>query len=77
MTQPFLVPPDTQVSLSDYDPGLTGDYRRKAETKADLKRCGKRLQELQEVLWAEGKHSLLIVLQAMDAGGKNDTIKLT
>ncbi|MGD9147732.1 MAG: hypothetical protein PVI80_19360 [Anaerolineae bacterium] len=44
---------------------------------ADLKRGGKRLQELQEVLWAEGKHSLLIVLQAMDAGGKDGTIKLT
>jgi PPK2 family polyphosphate:nucleotide phosphotransferase len=75
MTQPFLVPPDTQVSLSDYDPGFSGDYRSKAETKAELKRNGKRLQELQEVLWAEGKHSLLIVLQAMDAGGKDGTIK--
>lgn len=75
MMQPFLVPPDTRVSLSDYNPGLTGDYRSKAETKADLKRNGKRLQELQEVLWAEDKHSLLIVLQAMDAGGKDGTIK--
>jgi PPK2 family polyphosphate:nucleotide phosphotransferase len=75
MTQPFLVPPETRVALSDYDPGLTGDYRSKDETKADLKRNGKRLQELQEVLWAEGKHSLLIVLQAMDAGGKDGTIK--
>jgi PPK2 family polyphosphate:nucleotide phosphotransferase len=63
------------VSLSDYDPGLTGDYRSKSETKTDLKRNAKRLQELQEVLWAEGKHSLLIVLQAMDAGGKDGTIK--
>ncbi len=33
------------------------------------------LQELQRVLWAEGKHSLLIVLQAMDAGGKDGTIR--
>jgi PPK2 family polyphosphate:nucleotide phosphotransferase len=75
MTQPFLVPPGTRVSLSAYDPGYTGDYRSKDETKAALKRNGKRLQELQQVLWAEGKHSLLIVLQAMDAGGKDGTIK--
>jgi PPK2 family polyphosphate:nucleotide phosphotransferase len=75
MTRPFLVSPGAQVALGDYDPDYSGDYRSKDETKADLKRNGKRLQELQEALWAEGKHSLLIVLQAMDAGGKDGTIK--
>jgi len=75
MTQRFLVPPNTPVNLSDYDPGYTGGYTSKDETKAELKRNGNRLQELQEVLWAEGKHALLIVLQAMDAGGKDGTIK--
>ena len=75
MTQQFLVPPGTPVTLSDYDAGYAGSYKSKDETKAELKRNGKRLQELQEVLWAEGKHSLLIVLQAMDAGGKDGTIK--
>jgi PPK2 family polyphosphate:nucleotide phosphotransferase len=34
-----------------------------------------RLRDLQAVLWAEGKHALLIILQAMDAGGKDGTIK--
>lgn len=75
MTQPFLVPPDTEVNLADYDPGYTGDYQKKAETKSALKRKLKRLQDLQEVMWAEGKHSLLIVLQALDAGGKDGTIR--
>jgi PPK2 family polyphosphate:nucleotide phosphotransferase len=75
MAQPFLVPPGTRVSLSAYDPSYTGEYRSKDETKSVLKRNGKRLQELQQVLWAEGKHSLLIVLQAMDAGGKDGTIR--
>lgn len=75
MTRRFLVPAGEQVSLSDYDPGYTADYRSKGETKADLARNVKRLQELQEVLWGEGKHALLIVLQAMDAGGKDGTIK--
>ncbi len=75
MTQPILVPPGTPVDLTGYDPDYTGDYRDKGAAEAALKRNVKRLQELQEVLWAEGKHALLIVLQAMDAGGKDGTIK--
>ena len=75
MTQPFLVPPGTEISLADYDPGYTGGYQRKRESKEDLAQNVERLRALQEVLWAEGKHSLLIVLQAMDAGGKDGTIK--
>ena len=75
MTHPFLVPPDTRVDLTEYDPDYSSDYQSKQDTKADLKRNAKLLQELQRVLWAEGKHSLLIVLQAMDAGGKDGTIR--
>lgn len=75
MTQPFLAPPGARVNLADYNPGYTGDYQKKAETKSELKRNIKRLQDLQEVMWAEGKHSLLIVLQALDAGGKDGTIR--
>jgi PPK2 family polyphosphate:nucleotide phosphotransferase len=75
MTQPFLVSPGTQVALAEHDPGYSGDYQRKSETKAELQRNVERLRALQEVLWAEGKHALLIVLQAMDAGGKDGTIK--
>jgi PPK2 family polyphosphate:nucleotide phosphotransferase len=75
MSESFLVPPGTQVNLADYDPGYSGDYGSKGDTKAELKSNRKRLQELQRVLWAEGKHALLIVLQAMDAGGKDGTIR--
>jgi PPK2 family polyphosphate:nucleotide phosphotransferase len=75
MTQPFLVPRGTQVNLADYDPGYTGEFRDKDETKSELKDSTDKLRELQRVLWAEGKHALLIVLQAMDAGGKDGTIR--
>ncbi len=75
MTQPFLVPPGMQVTLTDYDPGFTGNYQSKAETKAELERNVKQLRELQGVLWAGSEHALLIILQAMDAGGKDGTIK--
>jgi PPK2 family polyphosphate:nucleotide phosphotransferase len=75
MKQPFLVPPDTRVNLSDYDPDYTGTYQSKSETKREIERKVERLRELQEVLWAESKHALLIVLQAMDGGGKDGTIE--
>jgi len=75
MTQPILVPPGTQVSLTDYDPGHTGEYRDKSVAKSTLKHNVKRLHKLQEVLWAEGQHALLVVLQALDAGGKDGTIE--
>ena len=75
MSQSILIESGTQVNLADYDPGHSGAYQEKAAAKAELKRNAQRLQELQEVLWAEGKHALLIVLQAMDAGGKDGTIK--
>lgn len=75
MAQSFLVTPGTQVSLADYDPAYTGNYKDKKAAESQLKRNTKRLQELQEVLWAEGKHALLIVLQAIDGGGKDGTIE--
>lgn len=75
MTQPFLVSPGSQVRLADYDPDDTGSYDDKRAAKAERKRYVDRLQDLQEVLWAEDKHSLLIILQATDAGGKDGTIK--
>ena len=75
MTQSFLVSPGTRVTLADRDPNDSGEFQSKRETKPELKRNVERLRELQEVLWAEGKHALLVVLQAMDAGGKDGTIK--
>jgi PPK2 family polyphosphate:nucleotide phosphotransferase len=75
MSYPFLVPPDADVRLVDYDPAYTGEFQDKDETKDELKRNVKRLRDLQRVLWAESKHALLIVLQALDAGGKDGTIR--
>jgi PPK2 family polyphosphate:nucleotide phosphotransferase len=74
MTQPILVPPDTRVKLADYDPGYTGGYKNKDASTGEVGRNVKRLAKLQEVMWAEGKHALLVVLQALDAGGKDGTV---
>lgn len=40
-----------------------------------LKQLNQRLAELQRLLWADGSHSVLLVLQAMDTGGKDGTIR--
>jgi PPK2 family polyphosphate:nucleotide phosphotransferase len=75
MNDQFLVTPGSQVRLAEHDPDFTGAYPKKSATKAERKAYVDRLRDLQEVLWAEDRHSLLIVLQATDAGGKDGTIK--
>ncbi len=73
--QPLQPEIGQRVSLDDYDPGYSGDYEDKEAAKEQLHENRKRVQELQEVLYAEHKHALLIILQAMDAGGKDGTIR--
>jgi len=64
-----------RVQLKDYDPDYTGDFERKSDAKEALERNLERIDELQEVLYAEHKHALLLVFQAMDGGGKDSTIR--
>jgi PPK2 family polyphosphate:nucleotide phosphotransferase len=74
-TERFRVQPGAAVELDKIDPheivGFAGD---KAVGKAWLPSLGKRLKDLQEMLYAQSKHRLLVVLQAMDTGGKDSTI---
>ena len=75
MAQEIRVPFGEKVVLADYDPAYTGGYKKKGELKERTKANVKRMADLQELMFAEGKHALLIVLQAMDAGGKDSTIR--
>lgn len=69
------MPPGSELDLSSIDTRSTaGAPGGKAETEAAFARQHARLAELQERLWAERKQSLLVVLQAMDGGGKDGTI---
>lgn len=70
----LIVKPGTKVRIADHDPRETfGQSKDDAPAKvaADVAR----LADLQERLWAEGKRRVLIVLQGMDASGKDGTIK--
>jgi PPK2 family polyphosphate:nucleotide phosphotransferase len=64
-----------QLKLSDFNPDDTAHYRDKKEVQEELKRQRDRIRDLQERLYAENKQSLLVVLQAMDTGGKDGTIE--
>ena len=71
----YLVPPDTKIKLADYDPDETGKFKSKSQADTVLEKHREQLFELQELMYAEDKHSVLVVLQAMDAGGKDGTIR--
>lgn len=70
-----LIKPNHKIKLKDVDPDDVAPYKGKGEIQELLAADKKDLIELQELLYAEGKHSLLIVLQAMDTGGKDGAIQ--
>ena len=71
----FRVEPGTRMRLADIDPDESEGYQRKKDVNDELKRHRDRITDLQGKLYGENKRSLLIVLQAMDTGGKDGTIK--
>ncbi len=71
----FRVPTDGSLDLAHIDANFTDCHDTKADALKEIRRYARRLRELQYLLYAENKHSLLIVLQAMDAGGKDGTIR--
>ncbi len=70
----YRVEPGTRLRLEEVDPADTMGID-KAAAKTETKALNRRLEALQELLYAEGRHKVLIVLQAMDAAGKDGTIR--
>ncbi|MEQ1872294.1 MAG: polyphosphate kinase 2 family protein [Ilumatobacteraceae bacterium] len=62
------------LTLADHDPAATLGWEKEA-AKAELEEVKARIDVLQRRLYAEEKRSLLLVLQAMDAAGKDGTIR--
>ncbi len=71
----FVVEPGSKVRLDELDPGFTGSHETEAEAKVATDRDLDRLRTLQFRLYAEHERSLLIVLQAADAAGKDGTVR--
>ena len=72
----YRVRPGQKVALGRIDPEDNGDFTGKRDdAEALFAALNNRLEVLQELLFAEGKHRVLIVLQAMDCGGKDGVIR--
>jgi len=71
----LIVPPGKKVKLANYDPDETLGWDKGHAMKASLRKTLKNLDSLQYLLYAEKKRALLVVLQALDAGGKDGTIR--
>lgn len=74
-TEKFRVAEGSKVNLKDHPTDFTGDYTDKKQAVKDLEKNVARLRELQDVLYAQDKHTLLLVFQAMDAAGKDGAIE--
>jgi PPK2 family polyphosphate:nucleotide phosphotransferase len=73
--QQYRVEPGSRVDLAAFDPNDMGPFTEKKQARKALKKLRKQLIGLQERFYAWDKRSLLIVLQAMDTGGKDGTIE--
>lgn len=71
----FKVSEGKKLSLSKHKTDATGKYKDKEAAVADLEKNIERLSKLQDVLYAQNHHSLLIIIQALDAAGKDGLIK--
>ncbi len=71
----LIVKPDSKISLKDYDTGFTGGFEEKKDAEEKLTEDIERLIKLQYKLYASNAYSVLIIIQAMDAAGKDGTIE--
>ncbi|RZJ01474.1 MAG: polyphosphate kinase 2 family protein [Rubrivivax sp.] len=73
--QPFRVTPGDKVKLNNWPTAVAPLYRDDDDYKGQLKAQVKRLSDLQDLLYAHNRYSLLLIFQAMDAAGKDSIIK--
>ncbi|HPA34533.1 MAG TPA: polyphosphate kinase 2 family protein [Anaerolineaceae bacterium] len=72
----YRVKPNEKIKLEKLDPADRSAYEGdKEKAQEDLAKLNDKLEEYQELLYAEHKHRVLIVLQAMDTGGKDGVIR--
>src|ERR1035441_4072079 len=74
-TKPFRIAEGAHFRLKDFDPAETLDLKSKEHAQEALDRGIARLSDRQEKLYAQDRWAILVILQAMDAAGKDSTIK--
>ena len=71
----FIVKPGGKLVLAKIDPAYAGAKETNDKAAADIQNTVQRIDKLQYLLYADASQSLLIVLQALDAGGKDGVIR--
>ena len=74
-TEKLRVAEGSKVNLTNHLTDFTGDYTDKKQAVKDLEKNVAKMRELQDVLYAQDKQSLLLIFQAMDAAGKDGAIE--
>ncbi|HUA60425.1 MAG TPA: polyphosphate kinase 2 family protein [Verrucomicrobiae bacterium] len=74
LTRELMVSPDSKIKLSDVDPSATHGIDKSTAAEVLVKNI-ERLSVLQYQLYAEGRRSLLVVLQGIDAAGKDGAVR--
>ncbi|MGA3128218.1 MAG: polyphosphate kinase 2 family protein [Candidatus Korobacteraceae bacterium] len=75
LAEPYRVEVGNHFRLQDFDPGDTGEIRSKQHAAVDLQRGVDQLRDWQDKLYAQHQWAVLLIFQAMDAAGKDGTIK--
>ena len=72
----YRLKPNDKIKLTEWDPRDTGDFEDGKEKGLQrLQELNLKLEKLQELLYAEHKHRILVVLQGMDTSGKDGVIR--
>ncbi|TLD47442.1 MAG: Polyphosphate:AMP/ADP phosphotransferase [Accumulibacter sp.] len=71
----FVVRPGDKLSLAGIDPSYSGAHASGEAALPEIQRNVARMDELQALLYADGNQSLLVVLQALDAAGKDGVVR--
>src|SRR5215467_4469613 len=72
----LIVDPGRTISLRDIDPQYNGERISQEAARSETRFNTQRMDGLQYLMYAEKKHSLLIVLQGLDAAGKDGIVRL-
>jgi PPK2 family polyphosphate:nucleotide phosphotransferase len=71
----LVVKPGSKIRLKHLDPGYHGKHESHKSALPEIQRYVQKMEQLQYLMYAERKHSLLIVLQGLDAAGKDGVVR--
>ena len=75
LAKPYQIHGGDRFRLKEFDPADTGKFASRDEAEGLLQKGVSKLEELQSKLYAQHRYALLLIFQAMDAAGKDSTIK--